>query len=137
MTRDVHSCIHWLRPRNPCIGTRALFFRKERRHLFVIPRPGRSVPRMLLGFYTVPAQVECLVKNLTKLIGIYVFHSFILFNPDNPHCKKGYRFSRPQPGCQDVKSRLGTGKSLTFFYSDAYGTPIHQPSYEDGWRDLD
>jgi hypothetical protein len=47
-------------------------------------------------------------------------------------CKKGYRFSRPQPGCRYpetargpdysrpwtvwvVKSRLGTRKSLTFF----------------------
>jgi hypothetical protein len=38
------------------------------------------------------------------------------------HCKKGYQFSRPQPGCNHVTnqvwlvtSRLGTGKSLTFF----------------------
>jgi hypothetical protein len=50
------------------------------------------------------------------------------------HCKKGYRFSRPQPGCHLpnspwpgiiklfparevwlVTSRLGTGKTITFF----------------------
>jgi hypothetical protein len=56
------------------------------------------------------------------------------------HCKKGYRFSRPQPVCYLpnypltgnnlnysrpvrvwlVTSRLGTGKSLTFFYSVGY-----------------
>jgi hypothetical protein len=53
--------------------------------------------------------------------------------------KKGYRFSRPQPGCHTlnspwpgiinlfrsgriwlVTSRLGTEKSLTFFYSVGY-----------------
>ncbi len=47
------------------------------------------------------------------------------------HCKKGYRFSRPQPGChlsnsawpgiikrvRLVTSRLGTGKTITFFNS--------------------
>ncbi len=54
----------------------------------------------------------------------------------HPHCKKGYRFSRPQPGCHLpnspwpgiikifltrrawlVTSRMWTGKSLTFFNS--------------------
>jgi hypothetical protein len=52
------------------------------------------------------------------------------------HCKKGYRFSRPQPGCHLPNTHwtgifklfpareslvndipLGTGKTITFFYS--------------------
>ncbi len=32
------------------------------------------------------------------------------------HCKKGYRFSRPQPGCHSLNSPWA-GKSLNFFYS--------------------
>ncbi len=43
MSRDVHSCTHWLRPRNPPnpphldLYTRALLVSKERWHLFVTP----------------------------------------------------------------------------------------------------
>jgi hypothetical protein len=43
MSRDVHSCTHWLRPRNPPSSpaldsyTRALLVSKDRRHLFVTP----------------------------------------------------------------------------------------------------
>ncbi len=44
MSRDVHSCTHWLRPSNsPPLHriwtriTRALFVSKDRRHLFVTP----------------------------------------------------------------------------------------------------
>ncbi len=43
MSRDVHSCTHWLRPRNsppPRIWTRiarALLVSKDRRHFFVTP----------------------------------------------------------------------------------------------------
>jgi hypothetical protein len=43
MSRDVHSCTHWLRPRNPrphphAFGlVRALLVSKYRRHLFVTP----------------------------------------------------------------------------------------------------
>ncbi len=42
MSRDVHSCTHWLRPRNPRIWTRftrALLASKDRRHLFMTPCP--------------------------------------------------------------------------------------------------
>jgi hypothetical protein len=42
MSRDVHSCTHWLRPRNSPLApriwtriTRALLVSKDRRHLFV------------------------------------------------------------------------------------------------------
>ncbi len=41
MSRDVHSCTHWLRPRNSLRIwtriTRALLVSKDRRHLFVTP----------------------------------------------------------------------------------------------------
>jgi hypothetical protein len=53
MSRDVHSCTHWLRPRNPPppspippvydAYTRALLVSKDRRHLFVTPRSEYSL----------------------------------------------------------------------------------------------
>jgi hypothetical protein len=52
MSRDVHSCTHWLRPRNPpnplppawrLVYEGAILVSKDRRHLFVTPE---SYPRL-------------------------------------------------------------------------------------------
>ncbi len=55
MPRDVHSCTHWLRSRNPLLPriwtpyTRALLVSQDRRHLLVTPWVNWTFVKTLLG----------------------------------------------------------------------------------------
>ncbi len=75
----VHSCTHWLRPRNPPppafgLYTRALLVSQDRRHLFVIPWKSRI--RIILEsavsiLYTVTSSSarRCITRRVSLLTG--------------------------------------------------------------------
>ncbi len=80
---DVHSCTHWMRPRNPpppCIWTRitrALLVRKDRRYLFVTPWPpwwtssgGRSLEH-----------AKDKIQHFKTWICLYFYGQFALLDP--------------------------------------------------------
>jgi hypothetical protein len=88
MSRDVHSCTHWLRPRNPPLcprNTRALLVSKDRRHLFVTPLVCEKFSTALQDF-------ACPMQHLTgQIFPLLSVGRWLLLqaNPFDPHKGRG------------------------------------------------